>query len=643
MAVSPVNVSRVSFNQQITTLLTSLKSTSLDLLTEQNQLASGLKFASPSEDPAAASQALSLQAVISRQDQIAVNLDHASSMLDATDAAISEIHGLVSDAHAIASQSLGPLATAEERLANAELIADLVEQLVAVGNREFNGVYLFAGRDTESPPFESALGSYAYAGDTGDVLAHVAVLDDEPINLTGADLFGALSSSAGPGTDLSPVLSADTRLEDLVGARGEGVRVGRVAIQSEAGGAAITVDLTAAGSLGDIVDLINDAAGGLVTAALGPDSVTLTPVAGAVTVTDVGLTGVAGDLGLVTTAPSSDPIVGDSLRRKVTRTTPIDELAGGTGVDLTGGLTVTNGAQTRTVDVSTAQTVQDLINAINNSGLYVRARVNEAGTGIAVVNEVAGTRLSIGENGGTTAADLGLRTLDEDTVLAGLNFGRGVETSPGQDDIRITAKDGSILDLNLDGLQTLGEVLEAINSAAVDAGVAVTASLAETGNGIRLVDTTGGAEPLSVSRLNMSYALDDLGLVGAAEEPEGELLGTDVNTARADGLLTALVDLESALRADDERAITDAADRVSSFVDELNSVHGQVGARAQALHDRLDQTETAALATEQLLSEVRDLDYAEAVTRFQQTQLALQATLTAGSQSLNLSLMSFLG
>jgi hypothetical protein len=40
---------------------------------------------------------------------------------------------------------------------------------------------------------------------------------------------------------------------------------------------------------------------------------------------------------------------------------------------------------------------------------------------------------------------------------------------------------------------------------------------------------------------------------------------------------------------------------------------------------------------------VRDLDYAEAVTSFQQAKTSLQATLLTGSQGLNLSLMNFLG
>lgn len=643
MAMSSVNVSRVSFNQQINTLLSSLRSSSVQLLTDQTQLSSGLAFSSASENPAAAAQVLDLEGALGRQDQIVSNLQHASSMLDATDAAIVEIHALISDAHAIASQNIGPLATAEERVASAELIADIVEQLTTVGNREFNGSYLFAGRDTTEAPFVPALNGVAYTGDTGDVLAHVARLDDEPINLTGAELFGALSSQVSGTIDLSPALTEDTRLEDVVGARAEPLNADRLIIGDGAAGSVTTIDLTRADTLGDVVDMINEQGGGLVTAALAANGITLTPAGGAITVTELGSGTTAAGLGLLTTTASGGPISGDTLRRNVTRTTEVASLAGGAGVDLAGGLTITNGAVTAEIDLSAASTVQDLLNTINNAGLYVRARIKDDGTGIEIINEVSGAHLSIGENGGTTAADLGLRTLDLSTSLSSLNFGKGVETVAGQDDIRVTAKDGSTVDVNLDAAGTIGEVIDAITTAAADAGVAVSASLSVTGSGIRIEDTTGGVGSLSVSRLNFSYALDDLGLDQSVQDPATELIGDDVNTSRTDGVLTALVDLERALRADDDRAITEAAERVNGFVDEVNRVHGQVGARAQAMQSRLTQTENAASATEQLLSEVRDLDYTEAVTRFQQTQLALQATLMASSQSLNLSLMNFLG
>ena len=111
---------------------------------------------------------------------------------------------------------------------------------------------------------------------------------------------------------------------------------------------------------------------------------------------------------------------------------------------------------------------------------------------------------------------------------------------------------------------------------------------------------------------------------------------------RADGIFTALVDLEHALADNDEQAIGEAAERLVAFSKEITRVHGVIGARAAAFRSRVEQTENAVETTRSFLSEVEDLDYTEAVTRFQQAQTALQANLLSGSQLLNLSLLDFI-
>ena len=73
-------------------------------------------------------------------------------------------------------------------------------------------------------------------------------------------------------------------------------------------------------------------------------------------------------------------------------------------------------------------TIEDLLNAINGSGADVLASINAAGTGIDVRSRLSGAEFSIGENGGTTATQLGIRTLTESTALAALNHGAGVDS-----------------------------------------------------------------------------------------------------------------------------------------------------------------------------------------------------------------------
>lgn len=644
MAINPINISRVTTTLKSGALLGSLQRNSLDSFLQQARISSGRQFVSPSEDPSRAARALSLSEVLEQQGQLITNIRHASNALDATDAAMAEVSRLITDAEAVASQNIGTLASSEEREAAAEVVKSIREQLVAVGNRSFDGRFIFAGRNTNLQPFVSALGGVTYRGDTGDVFARTDLDELSPINLTGDVLFGALTATT-PSVNLDPIISSDTRLEDLIGAFATGISKGEFQIVED-NGTAVTVDLSSADSVGDVVEAINEAAtaaGAGFTASLGSSGLVITPGGSAVTVRDISTGTTARDLGIVTQTATTAPINGTDLGVLLSTTTPIANLVGGTGIDLSGGLLITNGDFSATVDLSQAETVQDILNAINASGLSVVAQINADRNGIEVVNTVSGLTMTVGENGGTTATELGIRSLHEQTTLASLNQGQGVRTSTGVTDIAITAKNGASFEVNLDGAVTIQDVLDLINAAAAAAGVAITADLAPVGNGIRLNDASGGSGAIIVERANVSFALDDLGLGGRADDPATTFVGQDVAGVKIQGVIAALFDLERALLNDDSQAITLAVEDVDAHLVEFNRARGLVGARAAAMQDRLTQTESAAFATRSFLSDVQDLDFTEAITKFQQAQTTLQATLLTGSQVLNTSLLDFLG
>ena len=72
-----------------------------------------------------------------------------------------------------------------------------------------------------------------------------------------------------------------------------------------------------------------------------------------------------------------------------------------------------------------------MINALNSSGAGLVAQINSSGTGLEVYSNLSGCDFSIGENGGQTAADLGLRTFNDNTPLSDLNHGAGVAAAAG--------------------------------------------------------------------------------------------------------------------------------------------------------------------------------------------------------------------
>ena len=265
--------------------------------------------------------------------------------------------------------------------------------------------------------------------------------------------------------------------------------------------------------------------------------------------------------------------------------------------------------------------------------------INAAGTGLRLLNPTQGTELRVSENGGTTAADLGLRSFGPDTPLAELNAGRGVRRVDG-DDIQLTDSAGVAANVDLSGAVTVQDVIDTINTAATAAGARVTASFATVGNGIRLTDGAGGLTPLMLAAQNYSNAAADLGLTQPAVA--GVIQGTDVNPVAAQGIFANVQQLRQAMTAGDQAAMTRLTENLQADYDRVVRIHGTTGAAIQEIETRQDRLSEQNLATQKVLSELEDTDFNEAISRFQLLQTSLQASLQTTGKILDLSLMDFL-
>ena len=195
--------------------------------------------------------------------------------------------------------------------------------------------------------------------------------------------------------------------------------------------------------------------------------------------------------------------------------------AHGSGVefDQTSGLQILNGDQVHVIDLSTAVTVEDLLNTLNGSDADVLAELNDGRT-ISIRSRLSGSDFAIGENGGDTATHLGLRSFTEATRIADLNHGLGIHPNETGEDFIIRRKDGVELrfDLSSDAFMAprLATSSISINNHAnnLSSATRVVARLAENGNGIELVDDglTGNGQ-LTVLKVNNSQAAEDLGLI----------------------------------------------------------------------------------------------------------------------------------
>ncbi len=638
------NLSRVSTSLRTFTVIQQLQENALRVFREETRISTGNRLLSAGEDPVSAEKITRMLRSLESQDEILSNLRHADGYLATADTTIAEINDLLNEAARIASEQASNLSSAEERAAQSVIIDGIIAQLQSIANRTYQGRYLFGGRRIDLPAMSADFGRVTVRADQGDRATLVNPITVLPFNVLTADLYELRQEVVGGYANFDVQLNLAGRISELGGANLEGVQLG--AIEVTEGALTFQVDFTGAETVGDLIARFNDTAataGSTLTLGINPaDGATLSIVSGggaSIQVAEVGQGTTASDLGIEQSVAAGLDLIGTNLNRRSTLTTLLADLQPG-GITLPDGVVITNGTKTATVTFAGATMVQDVLNSLNSAGVGIRADITADGNSFFVENLVAGTPLIIGENGGTDADTLGIRTLDAANGLERLNGGRGIHPVEGHTDIRITDANGVAFEVSLSGAQTVSDVLNAINGAATAAGAAITAEVSPSGAGIRLVGP-GGPNAIIAEAVNLSPVAGELGIAktGTPTALDGDLVAPFFQS----GIFSALYKLRDGLLADDSTEITLAGGRINALQPLVSDVAGQVGARSRDVQERVFQTENAVASTRALLSELRDVDFVEAVTKFQQAQTALEASLMTGSKSLSLSLLDFLG
>ncbi len=229
----------------------------------------------------------------------------------------------------------------------------------------------------------------------------------------------------------------------------------------------------------------------------------------------------------------------------------LDTLRGGAGVER-GKLLITNrNGDSRTVDIRTASTLQDVAKAINETdGLKVTASVKGDRLELTDLTGSTSSNLIVSEvNGGRTAADLGfvntsvaastvegdkLAFLGSASLLSNLRDGRGIDLAKGVD-FTLDLSDGSTLTVDISDSsppKNVGEFLTAINAAANGKFLA---RIASDGVSIEFEDKSTGSGTFAISgKTAEAFGLTDKTAVG------GVISGTRVQSAASGTLLGTL-------------------------------------------------------------------------------------------------------
>lgn len=358
---------------------------------------------------------------------------------------------------------------------------------------------------------------------------------------TAADDLGLSVAAAGDTITGERLISGlrDTLASSLNGGQGFG-DLGIVEI-TDRNGTFDEVSLAGAETLSEIVDRLN-ASSASVTASLNEarNGIEIRDTSGGsgnllIANDDADGLDTATALGIEIDA-AEDAIDGGSLRRQTLSTaTKLSSLNGGDGIEANDIRIFDSSGEDFSIDLNstdnTAETIGDVIDAINAAGATVTARINDRGDGILITDTGNGEEtLRIEDVNGSLAADLNLtrasETINNDQVIDGtgsfsidlstiettngsialdsLNDGAGINRG----DIRITDSRGNITSIDLNGgdsdILTVDQLIDAIN----DRSDFVTASINSGGTGIQLTDSGNGEGTLVVEDISGTSAAD---------------------------------------------------------------------------------------------------------------------------------------
>ncbi len=417
-------------------------------------------------------------------------------------------------------------------LAGATTVGDVIDKINAASPGNLQARIAADGNGLVIEDLIDSSGTFSVTSDTGSAAADLGIEGStEDPEIAGERLVSGLRG---------------TLVSSFKGGQGLGT-LGKIDITDRSGGTA-EVNLASTETLEDIVDLINGSAAS-VTASVNKarSGIVLTDTSGGsgnlIVADNVDGTESATNLGLVVDAAQDSVDSGSLGRKTLSEATLLSSLNGGEGIK-PNDIRITDGDGKETsIDLNAtdnaAQTIGDVIDAINASNVSVEARINDTGDGILLTNTALGDEPIVVEDiSGTLAKDLNLTRssttidvngtetqvidgassfsidlTDLDTTstsisLASLNDGNGITLS----DVIITDSNGKPLGLDLDSpsvnITTVGELIDKINAEATSQNVGVTASINDAGTGIVITDTADGDGKLVIEDVNGTTAAD---------------------------------------------------------------------------------------------------------------------------------------
>lgn len=180
---------RVTQGMMNTQMLRNLNNNMTRMDNLQNQLSTGRRINKPSDDPVGISFSMRYRSELSSNEQYQSNVDAGLSWLSFSDTTMNQAGSVMQRARELAvaaSNGTNPQAALDTMKKEVD---QLYEQIVDIGNSQFNGKYVFNGQLTDVKPYTLA-NAKIESTDNSLIEFEVGAAVRIPVNVLGSKIFG---------------------------------------------------------------------------------------------------------------------------------------------------------------------------------------------------------------------------------------------------------------------------------------------------------------------------------------------------------------------------------------------------------------------------------------------------------------------
>lgn len=178
---------RVSQNLFIGGLIDKINQSQDNYLATQERLSTGKKVNKASDNPISAQRIVDLNTLDDNFEQFRSSAKRSESFLEHTESAIDSASELMNYMRDLATQLSNETYNEQDRIDAAPSVDEVLDQILQLGNSQYDGMYLFGGTLDQTPPFDTT--NYGYLGNNDIKEVEIFTQERITINLPGSDIF----------------------------------------------------------------------------------------------------------------------------------------------------------------------------------------------------------------------------------------------------------------------------------------------------------------------------------------------------------------------------------------------------------------------------------------------------------------------